>query len=415
MNLKQAYDAVNKTAARVQQIAAQINTLFDEDKIEDAKLLQPQLEQAKSEHQEANQQYLLLASANTEQNGDNARHFVPTQSNREPKEIQELRASREYKAAFWDAFKNGVTPKSIRAGQHSAEKYGILLNALTETGDSGDEGGNLLPVEFDNMIKELMRTYSDLAQSQWFNIEEVTAYSGWRAVEQAGPALPFAAHTENQSLANAEEPEWSKVTYTIVEYGGYIPIVTNLLNDTPAQIMAYLSRWFAKKAALTNTSIIATLLKAVSDTNITDYKLAFQGLKTMLNKTLDPAISAGASIFMNQTGLDFFDQLEDGNARPLLQPDPSQETEYRIKGRSVVVLPDALFANTDTNTKTQVAIGDGRQWLTFFRRMPFEMASTNIGGDAWRYNNTEVRGVMRADAKVMDASAMGLLHITLPT
>jgi HK97 family phage major capsid protein len=134
----------------------------------------------------------------------------------------------------------------------------------------------------------------------------------------------------------------------------------------------------------------------------------------MLNKTLDPAISAGASLFMNQSGLDLLDQLVDGNDRPLLQPDPTLATAYRVKGRPVVVIPNGLFADTDGNTKTQIGIGGGREWLTFFRRMPFELATTNIGGDAWRFNNTEVRGIMRCATVVMDAAAMGLLHVTLP-
>jgi len=414
MNLKRFYDAANEAEARVQVIAAQINDLFEKNQNDEALKLKESLDQAKVNATQANQLYLSMLAA-TQGDGDPASRFVPMGGDKEPKEIADLRASPEYKRVFFDALRNGVTPKEILSGKYSSEKYGILLNALTETGDSGHEGGNLLPVEFDNKIKELMRTYTDLANPAWFNIEDVTAYSGWRAVEQGGPAAPFAAHTENQTITEAADPEFSMVTYTIVEYAGYIPIVTNLLSDTPAQIMSYLGRWLAKKAALTNTSVIATLLKAVSDTNVTDYTLALAAIKTMLNKTLDPAVSAGANIFMNQSGLDLLDSFEDGVGRPLLQPDPTLATGFRIKGRPVVVIPTSLFADTDTSTKTQIAIGDGREWLTFFRRMPYELSATNVGGDAWRFNNTEVRGIMRLDAKVMDASSMGLLHITLPT
>ena len=413
MNLKKLLDAVNAAEARVQQIAAQINTHFEKDELEEALKLRELLDKAKEDAKNANLLYASMRDAVTS-DGDVASRFVPASADRETQEVKDLRASPEYMKLFFDALANGVTPKSIKSGQHSIQKYGMLLNVLTETGDSGDEGGNLLPTDFDTKIKELMRTYTNLAQPQWFNIEEVSTYTGWRAVEQAGPLLPFAAHTENQTIAAAEDPEFSRVTYTVVEYAGYIPVVTNLLSDTAIRIMNYLGRWFAKKVALTNTSIIATLLKAVSDTNVTDPDLAFAGIKTLLNKTLDPAVSAGASIFMNQSGLDMLDQMEDGQGKPILQPDNTLATGNRIKGRPVVVIPTALFADTDTSTKTQIAIGDGREWLTFFSRMPFEMDATTIGGDAWRYHNTEVRGIMRADAKVMDASSMGLLHITLP-
>jgi len=414
MNLKKYLDAVNAAEAKVQQIAARINEHFEKGENDDALKLREQLDKAKLDAKNANELYLSMRDALTT-DGDVASRFVSAGGgDTEPKETQDLRASPEYTRVFFEALSNGVTPKSIKSGQHSAQRYGILLNALTETGDSGDEGGNLLPTEFDTQIRELMRTYTDLANQSWFNIEDVTYFTGWRAVEQAGPAAAFAAHTENQSISEAADPEFSRVTYTIVEYAGYIPIVTNLLLDAPQNIMAYLGRWFAKKAALTNTSIIGTLLKAVSDTDVTDYTLTLAAIKTMLNKTLDPAVSAGATLFMNQSGLDLLDQLDDDIGRPLLQPDPSLATAFRVKGRPVVVIPTTLFADTDTSTKTQIAIGDGRQWLTYFRRMPYEMSATTIGGDAWRYNNTEIRGIMRADAKVMDASSMGLLHITLP-
>ena len=181
MDLKRYFDASNAAEAKVQQIAAQINDLFEANQNDEALKLRPQLDAAKDHAKEAHQLYLSMQAA-TLPEGDPGRKFVKTGGDQEPKDITDLRASPEYKRAFWDAFKNGATPKSIRSGQHSAEKYGILLDALTETGDSGDEGGNLLPSDFDGKIKELMRTYTDLANPAWFNIEDVTAFTGWRAV-----------------------------------------------------------------------------------------------------------------------------------------------------------------------------------------------------------------------------------------
>jgi len=412
MNLKRFYDAANEAEARVQVIAAQINDLFEKNQNDEALKLKESLDQAKVNATQANQLYLSMLAA-TQGDGDPASRFVPMGGDKEPKAIAELRASPEYKRVFFDALRNGVTPKEILSGKYSSEKYGLLLNALTETGDSGHEGGNLLPIDFDNVIRELMRAFINLADPAYVNVEDVTAYSGWRAIEQAGPAAPFAAHTENQAITEAADPEFSKVTYTIVEYAGYIPIVTNLLSDAPASIMAYLGRWLAKKAALTNNSLIVALMQAHSHTDVTDPTTVLAKIKTSLNKTLNPAISVVAKIYVNQYGLDLLDQLDDGMGRPLLQPDPSQATAFRVKGRPVVVVPDAQWANTDTNTKIYIGIGDGREFLTFFRRMPYELSATNIGGDAWRYNNTEVRGILRADCKVMDADAFDLLHITL--
>ncbi len=412
MNLKKFYDAANAAEARVQEIAAQINDLFEKNQNEEALKLKESLDQAKVNASQAHELYLSMLAA-TQGSEDPAKRFVPMGGDKEPKEKAELRASPEYKQVFFEALKNGVSIKSILSGQHSAEKYGLLLNALTETGDSGDEGGNLLPSDFDNKIRELLRFYINLADPAYVNIEDVTAYSGWRAVEQGKPAAAFAAHTENQTMAEAADPEWSKVTYTIVEYSGYIPIVTNLLSDAPAPIMAYLGRWLAQKAALTYNSLIIALMQAHSHTDVTDSTTVLAKIKTSLNRTLDPAISVVSKVWVNQYGLDLLDSLDDGTGRPLLQPDPSQETAFRVKGRQLVVLPDAQWANTDTNTKIYIGIGDGRQFLTCFRRMPFEMMATTVGGDAWRYNNTEVKGILRTNVVVMDAGGFDLLHVTL--
>ena len=421
MNLKKFYDAANAAEARVQEIAAQINDLFEKNQNDEALKFKESLDQAQNNAKQAHQLYLSMLAA-TSGDGDPAKRFVPMGGDPEPKVVTELRASPEYREVFWDAFKNGVDSKTIKSGKHSYEKYGLLLNTgqLTETGEFGAEGGYLLPSDFDNKIVELMRTYTDLAVPSLFNIEDVTAYSGWRAIEE-GTSTGFAAHTEHQTITNLnDEPEFARLPYTIVEYAGYLPIVTNLLNDTPVAIMAYLSRWFAKKAALTNTIAIAAELAAVAasestyEIDQTDYKKTFTSIKTILNKTLDPAMSANAVIICNQNGLDLLDQLEDGIGRPLLQPDPGSATAFRVKGRPVVCVPTAYLADIASNTQTPFYIGDGHAWLTHFRRQPFAMDSTTVGGDAWRFNDTEVRGIMRFDDVVFDVNAMYCLDVTLP-
>jgi HK97 family phage major capsid protein len=183
------------------------------------------------------------------------------------------------------------------------------------------------------------------------------------------------------------------------------------LNDTPVNIMAYLSRWVAKKIALTNTSRVLALINALSPTAVATTDDQFAAIKTALNITLDPAVSASANIFTNQKGFDILDQLTDGDTRPLLQPDPSLPSTFRVMGRPVVILPTAHWANLTSTDRARMAIGDGREFCTLFRRSPLEMASTAIGGDAWRKNQTAVRAIYRLDEAVIDAAAMALLTL----
>ncbi len=417
-NLKSLYDRVLKAEAARNLIAQDIVRLNDEDKFDEALALQPKLEAANKEYKGANELYLSVLDASSDGTGqDPAKRFVPAGGESETPEMKDLRCSPQYMVQWLQAFRNGVTPKTIRNGQHSAEHYDMLVNALSETlGDpAGEDGGFLNPVEFDNKIHELMREYVDLGNS--VNVEEVTTLTGWRVIEQFAAALPLTKVTTELTVktAEGESPKFNKVDYTLDEYFDFLRVGNSLMQDTPINIMNYLSKWFSKKMVLTDNSLILTLINAISPTAVTDYKTTLAKIKTVLNKTLDPAFSASASVFTNQSGLDVLDQLDDGTGRPLLQPDPSSPTAFRVKGRPVVTLSDAHWANLTVPARARIAIGDGREYATLFKRAGFEFASTNVGGDAWRSNSTEVRGIARLDCQELDTGAMALLTVTLPS
>ena len=95
------------------------------------------------------------------------------------------------------------------------------------------------------MIIERRRQHFDL--SQFVNIENVRAFSGWRAIEKAVVAQPFTTFTNNNPIPAAEEPAFMKVTYQVADNGGFLPVPNDLLEDTPINLMAHISNWFAKK------------------------------------------------------------------------------------------------------------------------------------------------------------------------
>lgn len=416
MDLKKLYDRVMKANAERNRIGLEIVSLNDEDKFEEALALQDSLEAAKREYDDANKLYLSLLAV-AQDNTDPAQRFVPLGGDPEPKEVKDLRASHEYMQDWLAAFRNGVTPKSVSSGQHNAERYQRLVAALTETGGSpaGEDGGFLNPVDFDEKIHELMRKYVDLANS--VNVENVTTLTGWRVIEQFAAALPLTkSSTEmEERTTEGEQPKFNKVDFSLEEYRDYLFVSNTLMQDTPINIINYLSKWFSKKVVLTNNLLVLTLVNAITPSaTVTDVTKLLSTIKTVLNKTLDPAFSASASIFTNQSGLDLLDQLEDGTGRPLMQPDPTNATAWRIKGRPVVYLSDAHWANLTTPIRARIAIGDGVEYMTLFRRNAFEFASTNIGGKAWRSNSTEVRGIARYDAAELDTGAMKLLTVQIP-
>lgn len=416
MNLKNLYDRVMKANAERNRIASEIVRLNDEDKYDEALKLQDSLDQAVFEYENANKLYLSMLTA-TNSGSDPAQRFTPMGgASGEPQEIKDLRASPQYMQQWLNAFRLGATPKSVKGGMHSAELFPLLVNALTETGGSpaGEEGGFLNPVDFDNRIVELMRQYIDL--SAYFNVETVTTLTGWRVIEQFAAALPLTKSTTEmeERTTEGESPLFNKIDYSLDEYRDFLPVSNTLMQDTPVNIMNYLGGWFSKKLVLTHNSVILALINAIGGTAVSDYKTTLAAIKTVLNKTLDPAFSATASLFTNQSGLDVLDQLEDGTGRPLLQPDPSNATQFRVKGRPVIYLSDAHWANMSGPARARIAIGDGRSYATLFQRAGFEFSSTNVGGKAWRSNSTEVRGIARMDIAAMDTDAMAVLRVTLP-
>lgn len=324
--------------------------------------------------------------------------------------VDAIRSTREYTRAFFDALAMGATVKSGR----NIESLKPLYNALTETGGTpaGSEGGFLVPIDFDNAIREVMRQYVNLAD--YVSVENVTTLSGWRAVE-VGPAQQgFAEINELTNIPDAEQPSFKKVEYTVRKFGGKIPISNELLSDNQANLMGYLARWFGRKAVLTNN----TQILAVWDTlTATAYDTAggIQGLKKALNLDLDPDISRNAIIVTNQSGWDFLDQLEDGQGRPLLQPDPTNSTQFSILGRPVVMMSNSLLPNRNdgTNDHAPLYIGSGTQFTTLFRRLAVEVASTNVGAGAFETDSTVVRGLMRLDVQKVDDAAMVKYEIQL--
>ena len=321
MDLKKYFDAAQAANQKVIDKANEIDALFDADKTAEALAMAPELDRLKADAKTTNQLYISM-QATTQGNGDPAQKFVMVGGDPEPKEVKDLRESPLYLNTFFNAFKKGVTPKTVANGMHPADPYKVLFDALSETGGSpaGSEGGFLNPIAFDNMIKELQRQAVDL--DPYINVEEVNAYSGWRAMEVAAAALPFAEITEgdfpsSERIKEMESPTFKKVEFTLKKYGGYLPISADLITDTTTAIMQYIARWCGRKKSLTNTSLILAIINALSPTvNVTDYKTVLTAVKTALNKSLDPAISPSAKIFCNQTGFDLNGSIGRWNRPP---------------------------------------------------------------------------------------------------
>ena len=167
-----------------------------------------------------------------------------------------------------------------------------------------------------------------------------------------------------------------------------MPVPNDLLKDSDQNIIAYLMKWIGKKSVVTRNSLILAILQAGAATAFgSDYKK----IKKALNVTLDPMIAANAVIVTNQDGFQFLDTLEDGTGKPILQVDITQPTQRLFAGKVVHVVANSALATTGTSTKlAPIFVGDIAEGIVMFERQGHEIASTNIGGTAFRKDRTEL-------------------------
>jgi len=370
---------------QIEALKAEARQLIEEDKIKEAR---EKANEAKDLQEKLD---LLLeledeeANNGTQLNANNA------------KEQEEL-----YKNAFM---------KAIKRKQLSADDRAVIeeyYDALSESTD--EDGGLIVPKDIQTKINEYKRTLIDL--SQLATIEPVKTLSGTRVLEKLATMTPFENITDDTAdIPEMASPQFEAINYQVKKYAGWLPIPNDLLKDSDQNIIEYLKRWIGKKSIVTNNTLFLAVLNALTEVTFADYK----AIKKALNVTLDPMHSVNAVILTNQDGFNYLDTLEDGNKRPLLKDDLTQPTGKILFGRRVVVAPNSQLPTTGTTTKlAPIFVGDFKEAVVKFDRQTYEIASTNIGGTAFRKDRTELRVIEREEYKAWDAAAVvrGAIDVT---
>lgn len=407
----------------LQEIMNQITTLGDQIRQANARLAQDasnsavatsELERQQAEIAAMNTRMAALQASYNALQASQVPGLTPVPSQPEQsRDLRDMLKSNEYARAFAYAIQNGIGRKNGRGN----EKVKILFDALTEGGGNpvGTDGGFLVPEDIDHTILEVKRSLDPL--SALFNEETVTAPTGWRVMDTAPDTGLVDVDEMGQIDDDDDQPAFAKVPYSCSKKALILPVSNELASDNVANLFAYLGRWFAKKLVITENIMLITALRTLTAVSIATDPL--KGIKQALNKGLDPAISAGANVIMNVDAFDVLDQLMDGNERPLLQPDPVNATIMRIKGRPIHSVSRRTLANVTTGsgasavTTSDLFIGDGKEFATLFRCGAFELSSTDIGGDAWRTDSTELRGITRLGVSKFDAEAMVRRQLTI--
>lgn len=319
-----------------------------------------------------------------------------------PQNRTETEQEQEYRSAFFRAFRNQrLTPDDRNVLE--------ARNAMTE--GSAADGGLAVPQDIQTSIGEFKRSLPAL--EALVNVIPVNTNSGSRVFEQVATMTPFAnVATEGvDDIADMGNPKLLSISYAIKKYAGWLPVSNDLLKDSDQAIMNFLTRWIAKKSVVTRNSLILTLAATLSKITLADWK----AMKKVINITLDPMLAAGAVVLTNQDGFQLMDTWVDGQNRPLLKPDITNPSAYLFSGKPIKVVPNTVLATTGTTTKlSPCIIGSLSDLITMFERQGHQIDSTNVGGTAFRKDNTEIRCIEREDTKLVDSAAAvyGQLDVT---
>lgn len=300
--------------------------------------------------------------------------------------------------------------ESLSDTELSFAKSMAVRNAANMNEGAGEAGGFIVPTDEQTKINELKRALNPL--SALVRVENVNTMSGTRVLEKASDMTPFASVAEFAAIGEIDGPKFTQVKYTIKKFAGILPISEELLADSDQNLLAYVNGWLAKKSVATENAQILAVLKTLTKAPLTN----LDGIKEILNVTLDPTISLMSSVLTNQDGFNFLDKQKDTDGRYLLQPNPLDSTQKLLFGKPVTVVSNKVLP-TDTSVastkKAPVIIGSFTDAVVLFDRQATTLTGTSVGGDAWKRDSYDVKAVTRIDVQKFDDKAVVFGELTI--
>ncbi|AKD30057.1 hypothetical protein AW02_019070 [Bacillus velezensis NJN-6] len=329
-------------------------------------------------------------------------NFVPEQERNPEGQRSQGQGNEERQQQYSKAFLKGLRGKRL-----TDEERDLLDSPefRAMSGINDEDGGILIPEDIGRQIHEFKRQFEPL--EQYVTVEPVTTRSGTRLLEKNADMVPFSPVEELGNLPEIDQPRFTKVSYSIIDYGGIMTLSNSMLNDSDQAIMTYVAKWFAKKSVVTRNSLILAAIASLKKVDID----GLDGIKKVLNVTLDPMVSPGSIVMTNQDGFDWLDTLKDGTGRYLLQPDPTNPTKKLLDGRPVVPFTNKVLKTQ--KGKAPLIIGNLKEAIVLFDREQQSIASTDTGAGAFETNSTKVRGIEREDVRKWDEDAVVFGQITV--
>lgn len=343
-------------------------------------------------------------------------------------EADELQKEYDLEARMYEAEKKDNTPSEEDIQKDKAEKEGkssikaiadaIRAVAKTMNEGTGTDGGYTVPEDVETRIQELREAKFSL--EQLVDVEAVSTMSGQRTYKTRAQKKGFSKVGEKSKISKIDGPAFSRIKYTIEKYAGYLPITNELLEDSDENLVKTILEWLADESRVTRNNLI---LEAINTKAKKEIDGGIKGIKTVLNKELGQAFKSTSVVLTNDDGLDYLDNLEDKNGRPLLNPDPTSSTNLQLRAGATIV-PIRVLPNDDMKSdgnKVPFVIGDLKEGIKLFDRKKTNIMTSNtavVGSgvdaiNAFEDDCTLFRGIEREDVEVKDEKAFVNCYITV--
>lgn len=343
-------------------------------------------------------------------------------------EVDALKAEYEAEKRLYEAEKQNNTPndgeleaqkQAQKTMDHTAEFAKAVRDIISGKGlvEGVDaQGGYTVPEDIQTTINHWADVEYSLLQD--IDVVPVTTTKGARTYQKKSEADIFMDTDENGAITKEiPAPQFERITYSIQNRTGFMPVSNDLIADSDANIVQIVSDWLGKANVATSNAKILEIIKKKSPVAIK----GINDIKKAINVTLGQAYKSGAKIITNDDGLNYLDTLEDKNGRPLLNPDPTNSANLQLRCGTVVVpirvLPNKVLATT--GTKIPFIIGDLKSGIRKYDRQSISIMSSNVATigtfNAFAMNMTVFRAILRDDYKELDKDSYVLAELDTAT
>lgn len=349
-------------------------------------------------------------------------------------ELKDMKDSLKNLKDMEDATSTPKNPKSMKTVQDEtveakfadAARHGFRASytGLSEGDDA--KGGYTVPKEISTKIREYKEAEFNL--SQLVTVEDTKYTEGEWTYDKKGESEGFVEIPESGKIPLVAVGDFERKTYKIKKYGGIVAATSEIMTDSDAKLINYLSKKLGKRSAATENKMILKALvdgKTDSSTSTVKYEVVDEskgvdGLTRLINITLGSAYNKKAKLITNDFGVQTLCEMKDANGRSLVQPDPTRPTEMRLAAGALLIpivqVPKEIMPNVTDAGKTYapIVIGDLKEAFILFDRNKMTIKASDVAsvGDVSAYEQdlTFFRAIERKCIMLQDADAYVYAH-----